>query len=94
MNKQELIEIICQKEGLNIEAVGEDLSFAYDFIFSTIVEAVASGNVVEVPGFGRFYRKERHLGHIRVPSMKMVPDFSPDCDFRDAVRTGSVSNDN
>ena len=87
MKKKELIEVICKKEGLNIEAVGEDLSFAYDKIFSTIIEVVAAGEVVEVPDFGSFYRTEKHLGRTRVPSSKKIPNFSPDYRFRDAVLT-------
>lgn len=30
MNKQELIETIAEKRELNLEAVGKDLSFAYE----------------------------------------------------------------
>lgn len=89
MNKQELIEAICEKKGLNIEAIAEDLSFAYDEIFAAIVEAVAQGKVVKIPQFGSFHRIERHLGRTRMPSSKKVPDFSPDFNFRAAVSTGS-----
>lgn len=87
MNKQELIEAICEKKELNLEAVAEDLSFAYDEIFAVIVKSVAEGKVVEIPGFGKFYRTLKHLGRIQMPSTKQVPDFTPDLNFRDAVNT-------
>lgn len=91
MDKQKLIEAIAKRRELNFEAVAEDLSFAYDEIFIEIANAVASGQVVKVPHFGKFYRSEQHLGHARVPSKKMIPDFSPDLDFRDVVRNGVAS---
>jgi len=90
MNKQELIKTITKKKGKTPESVSYDLSTAYDEIFTTIVEAVASGQVVEIPGFGVFHRSEKHLGRARTPSSKMIPDFSPDLNFKDAVRKGSA----
>ncbi|MEG4133079.1 HU family DNA-binding protein [Microcoleus sp. Pol11C1] len=88
MDKQKLLETIAERRGLNFEAVAEDLSFAYDEIFKAIVEAVASGQVVDIPGFGVFRRSELHLGRARQPSTKKIPDFSPDLKFKDAVREG------
>ncbi|MEG4010489.1 HU family DNA-binding protein [Microcoleus sp. Pol11C1] len=88
MNKQELIETIAKKKGKTPESVSYDLSTAYDEIFATIVEAVASGQVVKIPNFGVFYRSKQHLGRTRQPSEKMIPSFSPDLNFRDAVREG------
>ena len=82
MNKQELIEAIAKKRRLSKPV----LDLAYDDIFAVIVEAVAEGKVVEVPGFGKFYRTEKHLSRIRKPYSKIVPNFSPDLNFRDAVR--------
>jgi nucleoid DNA-binding protein len=89
MNKKELIEAIAKKKGKTPESVSCDLSTAYDEIFTEIIEAVADGEVVEIPGFGRFHRREQHLGRTRVPSSKKVPDFSPDFNFKDAVQGGS-----
>jgi len=55
MNKQELIEAIAKKKGKTPESVSYDLSTAYDEIFKVIVEAVAEGEVLIVPGFGIFH---------------------------------------
>jgi nucleoid DNA-binding protein len=88
MNKHELIEAIAQKRHIN-KAV---LELAYDEIFTEIVKAVASGQVVEIPSFGVFHCSEQHLGRTRVPSKKIIPDFSPDLRFRDAVRNGGTGD--
>jgi nucleoid DNA-binding protein len=84
VNKQELIEAIAKKRRINQPV----LEMAYDEIFVAIVEAVAAGEVVEIPQFGKFHRTKQHLSRVRVPSTKTVPDFSPDLNFRDAVTKG------
>ena len=85
MNKTKLIEAISKKRGRTPEAVAYDLGLAYDEIFAAIVEAVARGEVVEIPQFGKFYRIKKHLSRQRTPSIKMIPDFNPDLAFKDAV---------
>lgn len=90
MNKEQLIEAIAHKNGKLAGSVSYDLSTACDEIFTAIVEAVAKGEVVEIPNFGIFHRSEQHLGRTRVPSKKIIPDFSPDFSFRDAVRNGGI----
>ena len=88
MNKQELIEAICKNSGKPTGSVSYDLSLAYDVIFTAIVDAVAQGESVEIPGFGNFYPLEKHLSRITKPYKKVVPAFRPDLNFKNAVREG------
>jgi nucleoid DNA-binding protein len=74
MDKQALIEAICQESGRTIGAVAYDLSLAYDVIFTAIVKAVVEDKVVEVPGFGRFCRIKNYFGSDQV-------SFTPDPHF-------------
>ncbi|MEG4273837.1 MULTISPECIES: HU family DNA-binding protein [unclassified Microcoleus] len=89
MNKKELIEAIAKKRGMTPEAVAYDLNLAYDEIFAAIIQAVAEGKVVEIPGFGRFHRTERSFCRTRAPFSRKIPSFSPDLAFKDAVSEGA-----
>lgn len=97
MNKEELIEAICEKKGLNSEVVGPELSWAYDWIFAEIVQTVAQGEVVEIPGFGRFCAEEKDIIYVNrsgtvfgtsFRKRTLLVTFSPDCGFTVAVRKG------
>jgi len=79
VDKQELIEAICKKEGLNVETVSQDLSFAYDFIFDAIIQALSEGKSVNIPQFGTFHACEENTVCLGTQSLaKKVPVFSAD----------------
>jgi integration host factor subunit beta len=55
MTKQELVETIAKSNGLTRKVAQE----AVETVFESIVEAIASGDKVELRGFGSFKARQR-----------------------------------
>jgi len=77
MNKTQLIDAVTKEAGMkkrDVEAVVENL-------LNTIISAVATGEKVQITGFGSFERKERGERNIKNPrtgeDMKVAPSKSP-----------------
>jgi len=90
MTKSELVEIIAdQQEGIT----RREAEVVVNTIFSVIGDALASGDHVELRGFGSFTTKARQarIGRnpktgeaVSVPA-KAVPHFKPGKDLRERV---------
>ncbi len=89
MNKSELIEQIAKRSGLTLVSSRN----ALDALLSTVSEALASGDRVQLVGFGTFKvteRKERegrnpHTGAvINIPATK-TPSFSAGAELKKSV---------
>lgn len=92
MTKSELIEKLAQKQN---HLPYKDVEFAVKALLEQIVQALASGDRVEIRGFGSFslhYRPPR-MGRnpktgTAVPlSGKYVPHFKPGKDLRERVNS-------
>jgi len=90
MNRQELIEKIAEKTN-NEAKVVEKIVGAF---MQTVKETVASGDNVQLVGFGTFDSRDRaaRVGHnphtgetINIPATK-VPAFKPGKGFKAAVK--------
>jgi DNA-binding protein HU-beta len=89
MNKHELIEAVASESGTSKSAAGETINAVLD----AISKEVASGNSVQLVGFGTFGRSERaaRTGRnpatgetIKIAAAKTVK-FTPGKTFKDAV---------
>lgn len=89
MNKAELILNVAEKSGVNKKEVEKVVSAMLD----VVVEAVASGEKVQIVGFGTFEQRERKERNgvnprteekIVIPASK-IPAFKPGRNFKDAV---------
>ncbi|HIF1614914.1 TPA: HU family DNA-binding protein [Enterococcus faecium] len=89
-NKAELIEKVASATDLT----KKDATAAVDAVFSTIQDALANGEKVQLIGFGNFEVRERaaHKGRnpqtgeeIEIPASK-VPAFKPGKALKDAVK--------
>ncbi|MEQ8174341.1 MAG: HU family DNA-binding protein [Syntrophomonadaceae bacterium] len=89
MNKSELVKALAEKA----EITQKDAAKALDALVETIQKALASGDKVQVIGFGSFEvrdRKERKVispatgEEIKVPATK-VPAFKPGKSLKEAV---------
>jgi len=90
MTKSELVEIITEKqEGIT----RREAEVVVNTIFSVIGDALATGDHVELRGFGSFTTKQRNarLGRnpktgesVMVPA-KTVPHFKPGKELRERV---------
>ena len=89
MNKSELIEQIAKRSGLTLVSSRN----ALDALLSTVSEALASGDRVQVVGFGTFKvteRKEREGRNpqtgavINIPATK-TPSFSAGAELKKSV---------
>lgn len=90
MTKSELVEIIAEAHG---EITRREAEVVVNEIFSAISDALASGDRVELRGFGSFTTKRRNprVGRnpktgesVQVPS-KVIPHFKPGKELRDRV---------
>ncbi len=90
MTKSELIEMITeQQEGIS----RREAEIVMNTILSVIGDALASGDHVELRGFGSFTTKERNARVGRNPKTgdavmvpaKIVPHFKPGKDLRERV---------
>lgn len=89
MNKSELITAIAEKSGLT----KKDADKAFAATIETVVETVATGERVQIVGFGTFERRSRNARRgcdprtgepIQIPASK-VPAFKAGKAFKDAV---------
>jgi len=90
MTKSELVEMIADKQG-NITR--REAEVVINTIFAAIGDALASGDRVELRGFGSFTIKQRtaRIGRnpktgdsVQVPA-KVVPHFKPGKELRERV---------
>ena len=91
MNKQELIEKIMTKT--KAEMTHKDAERVVNGVFDEIKAAVASGDSVQIVGFGTFSAKQRAArtarnpqtgGTVSIPAKK-APSFKAGKGFKDAV---------
>ena len=90
MTKSELIERLTQKQG-HLQA--KDVEFAVKALLEQMVQALATGDRVEIRGFGSFslhFRPPRmgrnpKTGDAVPLSGKYVPHFKPGKDLRERV---------
>lgn len=90
MNRSQLISAIARKAGLS----ADQAQSALDATMETIVDAVAGGSKIGLPGFGTFEPRNRaartgrslQTGEtIEIPAAR-VPAFKPSAQFKDRVR--------
>ena len=89
MNKKELISKVIEATDLT----KKDATAAVDSVFAAIVEAVAAGEKVNIPGFGTFESKSRAARTGRNPRTKeaveipasTVPSFKAGKAFKEKV---------
>lgn len=94
MNKAEITKAIAAKSGLTLKKSGQFM----DALEGTITAALAAGDVVKVPNFGKFEattRKGRtgtnpRTGDgIQIPAAKRVK-FTPGKALKDAANAGTI----
>ncbi len=90
LNKKALIEKVAEKNELTKKAAGEVI----DTIIDEMVEALKSGDKVDLPGFGKFSVKTRSArtginpltkAKIEIPETK-VPGFKAAKALKEAVK--------
>ena len=93
MTKQEFVDAVAQKSGLNRREAGQ----AVDAVLETITDALRKRDSVAFTGFGKFTtseRKERMGVNPRNPSQKVhipaatVPKFTAGSSLKQTVRGG------
>jgi DNA-binding protein HU-beta len=93
VTKQEFVDAVAQKSGLNRREAGE----AVDAVLETITDALRRRDSVVFTGFGKFAtseRKERMGVNPRNPSQKVhipaatVPKFTAGSKLKQTVRGG------
>jgi integration host factor subunit beta len=95
MTKSHLIELLVRKQ---VHLEGQDVAFAVNTMLRQMAEALASGEGVEIRGFGSFTLRFRrpHLG--RNPKTgepvtlagKYVPHFKPGKEMRQRVDVTTI----
>ncbi|UDF14938.1 non-specific DNA-binding protein Hbs [Bacillus pumilus] len=89
MNKTELINAVAEASELS----KKDATKAVDSVFDTILDALKSGDKIQLIGFGNFEVRERSArkgrnpqtgAEIEIPASK-VPAFKPGKALKDAV---------
>lgn len=89
-NKAELIDSVVSSTGLS----KKDATAAVDAVFSTIQDALAKGEKVQLIGFGNFEVRSRAArkgrnpqtgAELNIPASK-VPAFKPGKALKDAVK--------
>ncbi|PGT89971.1 HU family DNA-binding protein [Bacillus thuringiensis] len=92
MNKTELINAVAEKA----ELTKKDATKSVDAVFDSILEALKTGDKVQLIGFGNFEVRERaerkgrspQTGEeLLIPATK-VPAFKPGKSLKDAVKSG------
>jgi DNA-binding protein HU-beta len=93
VTKQEFVDAVAQKSGLNRREAGQ----AVDAVLETITEALRQRDTVAFTGFGKFATSERkaRMGvNPRNPSQKVhipaatVPKFTAGSSLKQTVRGG------
>lgn len=89
MNKEDMVGILAQKTGF----IRRDAETAIDTVFQIITDALASGDKVQIVGFGTFEVKDRapRVGRnpkantpVAIPARKS-PAFKPGKGLKEAV---------
>lgn len=91
MNKTELIQQVSEKTNLSKKDAGK----VVDACFETIMKALASGDKVQISGFGNFEIRERAARKGRNPqtgeeieiAASKVPAFKPGKAFKEWLNT-------
>lgn len=89
MNKTELVASVAEKSGIS----KKDAEKAVNAVIDSIVEAVSSGDKVQVIGFGRFEARDRKEKKSRNPRTKeeiiipatRIPVFKAGSMFKESV---------
>ncbi|ARU63013.1 DNA-binding protein [Tumebacillus avium] len=90
MNKTDLVNLVAEKADLS----KKDAASAVDAVFDGIVEALATGDKVQLIGFGNFEVRERSARKGRNPqtgeeidiAAAKVPAFKPGKQFKDSIK--------
>jgi DNA-binding protein HU-beta len=90
MNKTDLVNLVAERADLS----KKDAASAVDAVLNGIVEALASGDKVQLIGFGNFEVRERSARKGRNPqtgeeidiAAAKVPAFKPGKQFKDAIK--------
>jgi DNA-binding protein HU-beta len=90
MNKTDLVNLVSEKA----EISKKDATKAVDAVFDGIVEALASGDKVQMIGFGNFEVRERSARKGRNPqtgeeieiAASKTPAFKPGKQFKDSIK--------
>ena len=90
MNKTDLVNLVSEKA----EISKKDATKAVDAVFDGIVEALASGDKVQLIGFGNFEVRERSARKGRNPqtgeeieiAASKTPAFKPGKQFKDSIK--------
>ncbi|ASS75181.1 DNA-binding protein [Tumebacillus algifaecis] len=90
MNKTDLVNLVAEKADLS----KKDAAVAVDAVFDGIVEALATGDKVQLIGFGNFEVRERSARKGRNPqtgeeidiAAAKVPAFKPGKQFKDSIK--------
>jgi nucleoid DNA-binding protein len=96
MTKAEIVELISKGTGLT----KAETSAVVDGFMSTVEYALQKGERVEIRGFGTFCLRERKEKHVANPKTgkvmhiphRIVPDFKPSPQLKEAVVTGLKEN--
>ena len=96
MTKSELIEFIAEKQNNQSQLPLKDIETAVKLLLEHMSDALASGERIEIRGFGSFslhYRAPRtgrnpKTGDSVVLEGKYVPHFKPGKEMRDRVNEG------
>ncbi|MDX1439204.1 MAG: HU family DNA-binding protein [Rubricoccaceae bacterium] len=97
MTKAQIVDRISAATGLT----KLETDAVVDGFMVTVIEAVASGEMVELRGFGTFRAKERAPRNARNPQTnermviprRNVPVFKPAGEFRRAVNEARIESD-
>jgi DNA-binding protein HU-beta len=90
MNKTDLVNLVSEKA----EITKKDATQAVDAVFDAIIEALATGDKVQLIGFGNFEVRERSARKGRNPqtgeeieiAASKVPAFKPGKQFKDSIK--------
>jgi integration host factor subunit beta len=99
MTKSELIEYITEKQNKQSQLPLKDVEMAVKLLLDCMSDALASGERIEIRGFGSFslhYRAPRtgrnpKTGESVTLEGKYVPHFKPGKEMRDRVNEGMAS---
>ncbi len=97
VTKAELVTLLADATGMS----KTDVEVIVNGLFSYIVEALQSGDRVEIRGFGSFYAKERdarlvknpRTGRVHAVGHRFVPVFRPAKFFKETVNQKLLDRD-
>ena len=94
MTKSELIEVLAQKQS---QISTKDVEYAVKVLLEQMMESLASGERIEIRGFGSFslhYRAQRtgrnpRTGETVTLTPKHIPHFKPGKELRERVNNST-----